>query len=280
MKKKCKCFLKCNAKATIWFAYYLVVQSLVCLGLFFVLLFDNDEFCERFIDYYEPVSRISDYWKRQLACYDALQGLLQGYSGVLIGLSSVIILVILAVIWIIRKKQITWRISVTHMTWCYVAGCFINLMLTAIVASLPECLVHTHDAATEFALSDTFLLNLIAVGILGPIVEEIIFRYGIQHNLYPVNITYAILYSGCIFGLLHGNQVQIVYATLLGWLFGYIYYRTGSLMYTIFLHIGINSSSVIVNELFNNEVIGLMYMCIIVFLLKILINRIRYIKIC
>ena len=50
----------------------------------------------------------------------------------------------------------------------------------------------------------------------------------------------AIVLSAAIFGLAHGNFYQFFYAFALGLFFGFIYVKTGKLIYSIFYHMVIN----------------------------------------
>ena len=97
----------------------------------------------------------------------------------------------------------------------------------------------------ENNMGDTFLgLSRNTVGIMGlaffgPLLEEVLFRGAIQGLLmrffgrpWP-----AIVVAALVFGIFHMNPVQIVYATLLGIVLGWIYYRTGSLLSVIVGHV-------------------------------------------
>ena len=50
----------------------------------------------------------------------------------------------------------------------------------------------------------------------------------------------AVLLSGLMFGLFHGNLAQFAYAFSLGAFLAFIYVRTGRVVYTIVLHMGVN----------------------------------------
>ena len=46
--------------------------------------------------------------------------------------------------------------------------------------------------------------------------------------------------SALMFGLFHGNLAQFFYAWFLGIVFGYVYYKTGNVIYTMLMHMTIN----------------------------------------
>ncbi len=95
------------------------------------------------------------------------------------------------------------------------------------------------DAIELIGSSDLLPIFLIA-GVIGPIVEELMFRKLILERLYPFGEKFAILLSALLFALFHGNLTQFIYAFLLGAVFGYLYCRTGRILYPILLHMIIN----------------------------------------
>lgn len=80
----------------------------------------------------------------------------------------------------------------------------------------------------------------VAVGILAPLAEEIVFRGAILRTLLDMmskkNHRVAIMISAAIFGVVHGNMAQFVNALLMGLILGWMYYRTKSLVPGILLH--------------------------------------------
>lgn len=89
-------------------------------------------------------------------------------------------------------------------------------------------------------------LGIIAVVIMAPIVEELLFRGAIQGHLlrkwkHPAG---AIVLSSLIFGVVHGNWVQAPFAFVTGLALGWMYYRTGSLLPGILMHFINNSAAV------------------------------------
>lgn len=90
------------------------------------------------------------------------------------------------------------------------------------------------------------LLALLATGIMAPICEEITLRRGIQNNLCKINPTFGIVAASVIFGVMHGNLFQGVFAALMGLILGYAYYKTNNLWYSTLMHIAVNLSAVLI----------------------------------
>lgn len=80
----------------------------------------------------------------------------------------------------------------------------------------------------------------VAVGILAPLAEEVVFRGAILRTLLGImskkNHWVAIMISAAIFGVVHANLAQFINALLMGLLLGWMYYRTKSLVPGILLH--------------------------------------------
>lgn len=87
------------------------------------------------------------------------------------------------------------------------------------------------------------LLGAFTVSVLAPILEEVMFRGAMQGYMSRKlgNSWQAIVVTALVFGVFHMNPVQIVYASLFGFVLGWVYYRTGSLMTVIVGHVLNNS---------------------------------------
>lgn len=79
-----------------------------------------------------------------------------------------------------------------------------------------------------------------SVVILAPIVEELFFRKLLISRMERHGEKPAILLSGLIFGIVHGNFSQFFYAFALGIVLGYVYVRTRKIGITIALHMLVN----------------------------------------
>lgn len=107
-------------------------------------------------------------------------------------------------------------------------------------------------AVFETAFINSSLPDMVlSACILAPLCEEFLCR-GIILRGILVNTASprkAILWSSFIFAFIHLNPWQAIPAFLFGILFGWIYYRTGSLWATIFLHCLNNSFSTLLSRL-------------------------------
>lgn len=87
------------------------------------------------------------------------------------------------------------------------------------------------------------VLQVLVVVILAPVFEELTFRKFLLDRISKYGEVTAMLISGFMFGLFHGNLVQFMYASMLGFFFAFIYMRTGRVIYTMILHAIVNGTS-------------------------------------
>ena len=85
--------------------------------------------------------------------------------------------------------------------------------------------------------------------ICAPIVEEIVFRKLLVDRASKYGEKTAIILSGLMFGLFHGNLNQFVYAFTFGCFLAFIYTRTRNIIHVILLHMGINFMGSILGQL-------------------------------
>lgn len=123
----------------------------------------------------------------------------------------------------------------------------------------------------EVLTAGSFGLQILGVGILVPIVEEILFRGIIFKRLGEMMpLVQAGIYSAFIFGLLHANLVQGIYGFFIGILMCLAYERFHSLMAPILMHVSANLIVVVAAGLnFGYQSLAMFYlvtalMCVLV----------------
>jgi membrane protease YdiL (CAAX protease family) len=130
-----------------------------------------------------------------------------------------------------------------------VSGKTIGLSIPLIVAGMLFINLCSEFLGLPDLMQDTFLgmsrnvFGIISITIMAPLVEELLFRgaiqgYMLRKGMKPLN---AILIASAIFGIVHMNPIQIPFAFAIGMIFGWLYYRTGSVVPGIVGHF-INNS--------------------------------------
>lgn len=127
---------------------------------------------------------------------------------------------------------------------CLGATYLFNLLTTLIMLAI-EALSggSTGNLLENVANQAPMGLYLVIVGLIAPVMEELIFRKLLLDRLRPFGDRWAILISGVAFGLFHMNLYQFFYATVLGFIFGGIALKTGKIWHTMVLHAIVNLSS-------------------------------------
>ena len=108
-------------------------------------------------------------------------------------------------------------------------------------------LVMLATLAAGFCLDIVQRANFVSVSIFAPLFEEWLCRGMVLRGLLnrKVRPVWAIVISAAFFAVIHLNPWQALPAFLIGCLFGYVYYRTGSLKLTMLMHFTNNSFSLI-----------------------------------
>lgn len=91
---------------------------------------------------------------------------------------------------------------------------------------------------------------ILVVGVTPAIFEEIFFRYGIQsffRKKYPFGISVAV--TSLVFALIHFNPTGLASIFLISLLLGWVYEKTGKLVYPVILHFSVNMTVVVVYRL-------------------------------
>ena len=89
--------------------------------------------------------------------------------------------------------------------------------------------------------------GILSMALAAPILEECLFRGAIEGYLLRIwkRPWLAVTMSALLFGAIHMNPVQMVFGFLAGMVFGWLYYRTGSILPGIIGHILNNSLAVV-----------------------------------
>ncbi|WP_241222911.1 CPBP family intramembrane glutamic endopeptidase [Bifidobacterium samirii] len=91
----------------------------------------------------------------------------------------------------------------------------------------------TSDSLDESAVTVSMWLY---IGLIGPVVEEVVFRGVLMRQLRPFGRNFAIVTSALMFALFHDDVVQGVFAFLCGLVFGFVAMEY-SLVWSIALHV-------------------------------------------
>lgn len=119
-----------------------------------------------------------------------------------------------------------------------VVGSYIAAIITFIFQGFGVTLT-TPDFSASPDIATNIML-FVYTCIAAPILEELLFRGFLLKAFSKVSIRFGIIASAVFFGLFHLNFPQFIAATLMGIVFGYAAYKTGSIIPAIIIHASLN----------------------------------------
>ena len=128
---------------------------------------------------------------------------------------------------------------------CYAANIVVSLLQSSFQNIFP--FVQTEIELPRGGLG--FILSVISVAVAPALLEEFLFRGAIMGNLIKYGKPFAIFTSAFLFGLIHGNLVQIPFAFLVGLVLGFLIIETDSIWTGVIIHFINNFISVCVDYL-------------------------------
>lgn len=122
----------------------------------------------------------------------------------------------------------------------------------------------TADLTAQNNSAWSLILMYFYACLLGPVLEELLYRGVILQGMRKYNERFAIVLSSLIFGLMHQNYQQFILAFMLGLVLAAADLKSGSIIPSIVMHIIVNTSGVLTQlamqsadyEAFNNVLAG------------------------
>lgn len=260
----------------IFFPAVFIVGSF-CIQYIFVAIFNSKnliKFREVYPDMNDiDIIRTSDY-KNALSNYLNDKALL----------IVVITFIIFAFIFIkVLKKMninnIKNRINTNDYINIFILGFFISIFFNTFIYTL-NSVVHITD--TYKVSNIPFIVTLLSSGIIGPILEELLFR-GIVYNklLTFNNHKKACIITSIMFSIMHfPNIITMIYTFILSFIMIYLYDKYKSLHAPIIFHIAINSTILVLiySLVKDNIVVNAMLLLISLFGIVSVLKFINYDK--
>ena len=152
------------------------------------------------------------------------------------------------ILWGMKMIRLPKALDCSVVRWCpallgilaAVVGIFSTDMASEML-NLPDMM---EDVFMDLAKN---VWGILGIAIIGPIVEELVFREGIQGSLERSGKPFwlAAVVSALCFGLIHLNPAQIPFAFVMGLILSVIYHKTGNAVVTSIIHILNNSIAVL-----------------------------------
>lgn len=132
---------------------------------------------------------------------------------------------------------------------CAVSGGVLNLLWSGILQQL-RIQDHFSNAVQEQLFAGQAMVQLLGLGVLVPLAEELIFRGLIYTRIRKrIPAGAAIFFSALLFALFHGNVIQMVFAFPLALILAWLYERSGWFACPLAFHMGANLTAIVLNLL-------------------------------
>ena len=127
----------------------------------------------------------------------------------------------------------------------YFSVCFPVILIGSIIGNVLSMLLSNGKSQNNLVelISAFDPVVIITTTILAPVFEELVFRKGIIDRTKQYGEFTSVIFSALCFGLFHMNFFQFFYSFGVGLILGYIYMRTGKILYTIIMHFILNTLS-------------------------------------
>lgn len=144
-----------------------------------------------------------------------------------------------------NKKAPVWKygaVLVMSVSMCWGLN---NLIAISGVSALSS----SYEETMEVLYTPPLLIQIICLGVLIPVCEELVFR-GLMFKRLRARGGYmqAAIYSSVVFSILHVNLVQMIYSFVLGMMLAYIYEKYGSIKAPAAAHVVMNIFSVLATK--------------------------------
>ena len=150
----------------------------------------------------------------------------------------------------------------------------IILVVTGISFAVLYNLILFHLNFTDiFSGNNKLLITLITSGLIGPIMEELIFRNIVYEKLKTNYKTiFAVVLTGVLFGILHGNIIQFIYVFLFNFIFILVYEKYESIYAPIIVHVSANCGLQLFLTFINYQNIYISIFSLIVSIILLLVS--------
>lgn len=167
----------------------------------------------------------------------------------------VLTLIVVCVIIYARKKNLSSYIKKRRMTFKEIIASVLFAyglnVISAAIISIPALtpFQESYETAIDSVVIGNIYAMLLIVALLGPAFEEILFRGFIFGELKSGGgFWFANILQAVLFGIMHMNVIQGLYAAVAGFVFGFVYYRTENIYVAILTHILFNGSNILITQ--------------------------------
>lgn len=132
---------------------------------------------------------------------------------------------------------------------CFAAGGVLNVLWSGVLNAM-HLSDYFSNQTQETLLGSKMLIQVVGLGILVPIAEELVFRgliYTRMKRFFSVGI--SIVLSSALFAVYHGNPIQMIFAFPMAVVLAVVFERGKLFVFPVLFHMGANLTAVFLNFL-------------------------------
>ena len=132
---------------------------------------------------------------------------------------------------------------------CFVAGGVVNILWSGILNMLHVSEFFSNQTQ-EALLHSEMMVQILGLGVLVPVAEELIFRgliYTRMKCFFSVKI--SVIFSAALFAIYHGNPIQMIFAFPMAVILAVVYEHGKLFVFPVIFHMGANLTAVFLNFL-------------------------------
>jgi len=170
---------------------------------------------------------------------------------------------LLIILFLLRKEMNSQNFNKRGGSFSYsVMWAFLGIFLAlfaqyaaAIIETMLGIKMGSENTENILNIIETLPLAILVTSIIGPILEEIVFRKIIFGALYKrFNFFLSALISSVIFALAHMEPVHILLYSAMGFTFAFLYVKTKHILVPIFAHVAMNTMVVLVQSIYKDDI--------------------------
>ena len=167
---------------------------------------------------------------------------------------------LIGVIFLVRKKPISASFDFRKIKrFQFINTVFMGFVFTFLIGvwiafTRLDKIFPSHEEMLQPLFKAPLPLLILSVGLIVPIMEECVFRGLIFNELRKkLSVPAAIIIQALLFGLIHVNPLQIIYAFCLGLLAAWLYVSYRSLWAPVLLHMGHNMTNIALSKTYGAD---------------------------
>jgi uncharacterized protein len=137
-------------------------------------------------------------------------------------------------------------------------GVFLALFAQTVAANIERLFgieMGSENTQQILKIINTFPMAILVSSIIGPILEEIVFRKILFGSLYKrFNFFISALISSVIFALAHMDPHHVLIYAAMGFTFAFLYIKTKHILVPIFAHVAMNTLVVLIQSAYKDEI--------------------------